>query len=100
MPDRLRGWFARFRRESRLDEELQFHLERLAEQLEAQGLPHREAVRRARVEIGGTAQIREQARDQRGFNWFEDIVRDSVLALRNFRKSPGFALAAIFTLAL
>jgi hypothetical protein len=102
--DCFRGLLARLRALRRddqvLEAELRFHLEHLTAQLESRGVPHEEAARRARIELGGTAQIRESCRDQSGANQASDLFRDAFFAIRKFRREPGFALAAIFTLAL
>jgi hypothetical protein len=39
-------------------------------------------------------------RDQRGFPWLVDLVRDFRLAARTIRRSPAFSLTAILTLAI
>jgi hypothetical protein len=42
----------------------------------------------------------EQLRDQRGWPWLADLLRDMRLGLRALRRAPGFAAVAIVTLAL
>jgi predicted permease len=102
--DWLRGLLARLRALRRddpdLNAELQFHLERLTSDFESRGVPPEEAARRARIELGGTAQIRESCRDRSGANQASDFFRDVFFAMRKLRREPGFALTAIFTLAL
>ncbi|HKD06095.1 MAG TPA: ABC transporter permease [Bryobacteraceae bacterium] len=104
LQDWFRGLFARLRalkhNESELETELRFHLEGLTAQFESRGLSHREAVRRARIELGGMSQIRENCRDQSGANRVSDFFRDTVFAIRKFRKEPGFAVVAILMLAM
>ena len=97
---RLRSLFRRQRVEQELDEELRFHLERQTGVYVRHGLSPAEAARRAAIEFGGLAQIREEHRDARGIAWLDDLVRDGRHGVRQLRRSPGFALAALTCLAL
>ena len=54
----VQGLFHRGRFESRMDEELQFHLETYVEQLVRDGIPREEAYRRAHVEFGRNTELR------------------------------------------
>src|SRR5205085_2422312 len=45
-------------------------------------------------------QVKEECRDARGFRWLEDVARDLGFAVRTLRKTPGFSLTVIGTLAL
>jgi predicted permease len=51
-------------------------------------------------DFGNTLRLRDEARDAWGWTWLDDFVRDTRYALRTLRRSPGFALTAIVTLAL
>ena len=97
---RLRSLFRRQRIEQELDEELRFHLERQTDVHVRHGLSPAEAARRAAIEFGGVAQIREEHRDARGIAWLDDLVRDGRHGVRQLRRAPGFALAALTCLAL
>ena len=90
----------RRRIERDLGVELRFHLEELADRHVADGLPHDEAMRRARLEIGGFDQIAEAYRDTRGVRLLEDLGADLRYAVRQVRRSPGFAVLAVLCLAL
>jgi putative ABC transport system permease protein len=97
---RLRALLRRNAVEDELDEELRFHLERQVDVYVRQGLPRHEALRRARLEFGGLDQIREAHRDARGVGLVEDLARDVRYAVRQLRRSPGFAVAALLCLGL
>jgi hypothetical protein len=50
---------------------------------------------------GGSAPLAlESLRDQRGFSWLDDLRRDVPYAVRTLRRSPGFFVVTVVTLAL
>ncbi len=83
-----------------MEEELRSHIAHRADDLERSGLTRVEAERRARIEFGGRDRYKEESREAIGGNFIETLIRDTRFSLRVLRKSRGFTIAAIATLAL
>src|SRR2546430_3064175 len=97
---RLRALLVWRRVEHELDEELRFHIEMQTRRNVEAGMDAHEAARRARVQFGGVEQAKENCRDARGIGWIETLLQDVRYALRGFRRTPGFALTVVATIAL
>src|SRR5215471_16091579 len=97
---RLGLLFRRRDAETELDREVALHLEQLTKEKVGRGMSETEACLEARREFGSVAFIQEGCRDARRVRWIEDLQRDLLYAIRQLRRSPGFTLTAVLSLAL
>ena len=88
------------RRDDRLSEEIQAHLDLLADDYLAQGMSPEEARQAARKSFGGVDQTKMRYRDQRGLPVVETLVQDTRFAIRVLSRDRGFALTAILVLGV
>src|ERR1700751_6011347 len=98
--NRILNWFRLRRLEGDLDRELQYHIDRRVTDLIHSGLPEPEARRRAALELGGAAQVREEVSDVWLTRWLRDFIYDLRFAARSLVRSPSFTVTAVLSLAI
>lgn len=87
-------------RERRLSQEIQDHLDRLADDHLAAGMSPADARLAARRSFGGVDQVKMLHRDQRGLPIVDTLFQDVRFATRLLARERGFALTAIVVLAV
>jgi predicted permease len=86
--------------EAGITDELSFHIEQYAEDLVRSGVPAPEARRRACMELGGVNSVKQECREARGLQIWDEMIRQLNYAVRLLRKAPGFTATALLTLAV
>lgn len=86
--------------EDGMSEELRLHVEQCADDLVRSGMSPEKAARQARLELGSLATVKEECREQRGLHLFDEFRRELSYAARLLRKTPGFTVTALLTLAV
>ena len=97
---RMKALVNRGRLERDLEEEMQFHLEMLAEKNRAAGLAGKEARAAARRRFGNVTWVKEEVHEMWTFIWIETVWQDLRYAARSLAKSSGFVAVVVFSLML
>ena len=98
--NRVAWLWRRSRFDGELDEEMRFHIQTRAEELQQDGLSGADALRQVRREFGSTLRSREETRSAWQIRWLEELGSDLRYAARALRRNRALALAAVGSLAL
>ena len=96
----LTALFQRTRFEREMTAELEHHVAERTEDLVARGALPGDAARRAMQELGDPLRWKEAGREARGLRLVDDLRTDAIYGVRWLRRLPGFAVAALASLAL
>jgi predicted permease len=96
----LRNLLFRKRANDDLAEEIREHMAERTAALIEQGRDPEEAAREARRAFGNITLARERSVEVWQWRWLENLWADLRFALHQLRKSPGYTLTAILTLAI
>ncbi len=80
--------------------EIHTHLDLLTERYRQQGLSADEAYVAARRQFGNAAVLRQDIHEMNSIGWIEHVAQDVRYALRQFRRSAGYAGVVVATLGL
>lgn len=97
---RVRFLLSHNERQRLLREEMQFHIDSIAEDFAAQGLSEQDARTAARRKFGNMTQQTEESRGVWLVHWLSDLAQDLRYSFRGMRRDAGFTAFAILITGL
>lgn len=96
----LKSLFSKRKLDAQLTEEIRSHVDMATEANVAKGMKSEDARYAALREFGNVASVQERTRDERGWVWLEQWIRDLRFSVRSLWRAKGFSLTVLATLAL
>jgi predicted permease len=96
----LRFILSRRERQRLLWEEMEFHIESMAEDFAAQGMAREEARAAARRQFGNMTRQAEDSRNVWLVRWFSDLTQDLQYAFRGMKRDAGFTAFVVLIAGL
>src|SRR5687767_507960 len=97
---KLRFPFISRKRDQEMSDEMAFHIESKTRELINAGMSEADARLEARRRFGSVLKQKEKGHEIRTGRFFEDVMRDARHMGRGLRRTPGFTIAVVLTLAL
>lgn len=96
----MRYWLQIGKRNELLREEMEFHLESMAQDLMGDGMPERDARASAQKKFGNVTQKSEESRSAWIAHWISDAMQDLRYTFRTLRRDAGFTTFAVLLVGL